>query len=173
MQFVFFSTWFWLFSQSWTFYARKATESAVCFSEWAHLLTERCQMQTPACPPAQFKLLSTSQNLIYKIWSSSKSKSRPIFEGQHQIIFRRIMHRGQKLELRLWRSGRLSWVPLGETVDWFREVWGWFPQFLGQKRTWTRKKSKSHGIKSDPHMKRPNFFFSTAVQRPLCPVFSF
>ena len=34
------------------------------------------------------------------------------------------MHLGQKLELRLWRSGLLSWVPLGETVDWFREVYG-------------------------------------------------
>ena len=45
-------------------------------------------------------------------------------EGQLQIIFRRIMHRGQKLELRLWRSGFFSWVPLGATVDWFRDVYG-------------------------------------------------
>ena len=55
-------------------------------------------------------------------------------EGELQIVFRRIMHRGQKLELRLWRSGVLSWVPLGETVDWFREMYGWFPQFFGQER---------------------------------------
>ena len=44
-------------------------------------------------------------------------------EGQLQTIFRRIMHRGQKLELRLWGSGFLSWVPAGETVDWFREMY--------------------------------------------------
>ena len=34
----FFSIRFWLFSRSWTFYTRKATESAVWSSEWAHLL---------------------------------------------------------------------------------------------------------------------------------------
>ena len=44
-------------------------------------------------------------------------------EGELQINFRRIMHSGLKLELRLWRSGFLSLVALGETVDWFREVY--------------------------------------------------
>ena len=37
-------------------------------------------------------------------------------EGQLQTIFRRIMHRGQKLELRLWISGLVSSVLLGR--DW-------------------------------------------------------
>ena len=72
-------------------------------------------------------------------------------EGQLQIIFRRIMHRGQKLELRLWRSGFLSWVPLGETVDWFREMYGWFPQFMGQQRTWTQKRVKIERDDIWPH----------------------
>ena len=81
-----------------------------------------------ACPQAQFELLPAiygSQNLIKKISSSSKSKNRPIFErGTTSDYFSRIMHRGQKLELRLWRNGFLSWGPLGETMDWFRELYG-------------------------------------------------
>ena len=99
---------------------------------------------------------------LAKFWPK-KSKEAPnpkigFFsnEGQLQIIFRRNMHRGPKLEQRLWRSGCLSWVPLGETVDWFWEAYCWFPQFMGQKRTWTQKKSKSNGIKYDPHRKRPS-----------------
>ena len=53
----FFPIWFGLFSQSWTFYAREATESAVRFSEWIHLLSERYPALKFACPPAQFELL--------------------------------------------------------------------------------------------------------------------
>ena len=60
--------------------------------------------------------------------------------GQLQTIFRRNMHRGQKLELRLWRSGFFSWVPLGETLDSFREAHGLFPRFIGQKRTYTTQR---------------------------------
>ena len=35
----------------------------------------------------------------------------------------------------LLRSGFLSWVPLGEAVDWLREVYDSIPQFIGMKRT--------------------------------------
>ena len=110
---------------------------------------------------------SSNSCWLAKIWlkkseknrSSIKSKNRPNFwrgTGQLQIVFRRIMHRGQKLELLLWRSGFFSSVPLGC----FGLLWigsqkcmaGWFPQLIGQKRTWTqKKKSKSNGIESDPN----------------------
>ena len=63
-------------------------------------------MQKSACTSRQFELLPTSQNLIPKIWSSSKSTNSPLFERGRasDYIFRRIIHRGPKLE-RLWRSG--------------------------------------------------------------------
>ena len=41
-------------SQSQTFYALKAMESAVRFSEWAHLFSEGYLAQNSASPPAQF-----------------------------------------------------------------------------------------------------------------------
>ena len=74
----FFSIRFGFFSQSWTFYARKKPRRRP--REWVHLLSERHPTQKSACPLAQFELLPTSQNLILKIWSSSKSKNSPIFE---------------------------------------------------------------------------------------------
>ena len=78
-------------------------------------------MQKSAWPPVQFELLPTSQNLIEKSEVAPNPKTGLLSnEGQLQIIFGWIMHRWQKLELRLWRSGFLSWVPLGETVNWFR-----------------------------------------------------
>ena len=43
------------------------------------------------------------------------------------MIFRRIMHRGQKLKLRLRTSMEKRVFLVGhpsETVDWFREVYG-------------------------------------------------
>ena len=82
-------------------------------------------MQKSAWPPVQFELLPTSQNLIEKSEVAPNPKTGLLSnEGQLQIIFGWIMHRWQKLELRLWRSGFFSWVPLGATVDWFRDVYG-------------------------------------------------
>ena len=73
-------------------------------------------MQKLACPPAQFELLPTNQDLIKKSEVAPNPKIGLFSnEGQLQIIFRRIMHRGQKLELHPWRSRFLSWLPLGET----------------------------------------------------------
>ena len=46
---------------------------------------------------------------------------------------------------------------LSERLDWFREVYRWYPQFIGQKRTWTQKNPRSNGAKSDPHRKRPTW----------------
>ena len=147
MCFFFFPVRFWLVSQSWTFYARKATESAVCFSEWVHLLSERYPTQKNPLVDRR----SSNYCLPAKIWSK-KSELAPnpkigLFtnEGQLQIIFCRIMHRGQQLELRLCGSGFLSWVTLGDTVDWFREVHRWFPQLIRQKRTWTQKSQNRSG----------------------------
>ena len=57
--------------------------------------------------------------------------------------------------VRLWRSGVLSWVPLGETVDWFREVYGVFHQFVGQKRTCTRKKKSITNVIRVEYVLRP------------------
>ena len=59
-------------------------------------------MQNSACPPPQFELLPTSQNLRKKSEVAPNSKIGLFSnEAQLQIIFRLIMHRGQKLELRL------------------------------------------------------------------------
>ena len=82
----------------------------------SHLLSERYPMQRSACPPAQFELLPTSQNLIYKIEVAPNTKIGLFSnKGQLQIILHRIMHSDPKLELRLWKSGLLSWIPLGDT----------------------------------------------------------
>ena len=120
---------------------------------------ERYPAQESECPPAQFELLPNSQDLTQEIWSSSKSRSRPILyfanEGQLQI-FRGTMHRRQKLELCLWRSGCLSWIHLGETADSFREVCCWFPRFSGpNEHERKRRKEKKKRIRSDPHRNRP------------------
>ena len=159
--YVFFFPWFfffdsiWLFGQSWTFYARRATESDVCFSVWAHLLSERYPMQKSACPPAQFELLPTSQNLILKIWSSSKSKNRPFrTRDSFRLFFVGLCTVGKNSncaygEADFW-AGYLS-----ERLDWFREMYDWFPQFMGQQRTWTQKRVKIERDNIWPHRKRP------------------
>ena len=94
-----------------------------------------------------------SRNLMEKIWSGSKSKNKlSLFlnEEQLQIFFCRIMHRGQKLELRLWRIEFLSWVPLGETglvtrsVRLISSTFRWKTNMKAKK-----KKSKSNRKKSD------------------------
>ena len=66
------------------------------------------------------------------------------------------MHRGQKLELRLWGSRLLSWVPLGETAAWFREVLaGLLSLLVKNEHERTQKSSKLNRIKSDPDRNRP------------------
>ena len=53
-------------------------------------------MQKPACPPAQFELLPTSQNLKKQSEVAPKPKIGQFSnEGQLQIIFRRTFHRGR------------------------------------------------------------------------------
>ena len=81
-------------------------------------------MSSPTLQEVPHAKIRLSTGLIRKISRSSKKKGLFWNEGQLQVIFRRIMRRGQKLELRLGRSGILSWVPLGQTADCFREVYG-------------------------------------------------
>ena len=84
-------------------------------------------MQKSACQPAQFELLRTSQILIRKSEVAPNPKiSLFSNEGQLQIIFRRIMYRGPKLEPSLWRSGVFLAGYLSErqtAVDWFSEAY--------------------------------------------------
>ena len=91
---------------------------------WNEFTYERYPTQKSASPPVQFEWLPTSRNLTQKYEAAANPKTG-LFpnEGQLQTTFRRTMHRGQKLELRLWRSGLLSWVPLGETALIPRNVW--------------------------------------------------
>ena len=84
-------------------------------------------MQKFACPPALLELLPTTPKIRPRKSEVAPNPQIGPFshEGQHQIIFRRIMHRGQKHELYAYGEAvLLSWVSLGETVDWFREAYG-------------------------------------------------
>ena len=107
-----------------------------------------------AYPPPQFELLA-------KIWcQKSEVASNPkigLFsnEGQLQIILRWIMHRRRKLELRLWKSGfwagylsKRLWISSEKCMADFLS--------LSVKNMNAKRKSKSNGIKSDPHRKPPN-----------------
>ena len=87
--------------------------------------------------------------------SSSKSKTA-LFSNEGKIIFRRIVHPGQKLELRLWRSGVFELdtsrrdcglVPIS--------VWLISSVWYRSKTNMNTKRSKSNGIKPDQHRNRP------------------
>lgn len=97
MRFVF-TLRFGLFSQSQPFYARKATESVACLSEWVHLRSQRY--------PAQNDFLPTTQNLTQKKTEVAPSQKIGLFsdQGPLQIIFGRTTHRWQALVLHLWKN---------------------------------------------------------------------
>ena len=85
-------------------------------------------MQKYACPPAQLESLPTSHNLLKKSEVAANPKMGLFSsEGHLQICFRRIMHRGQKLEVRLKHLN----FELGTS----RRGCGLALQFMGQKRT--------------------------------------
>ena len=103
-----------------------------CASRNCFTSPERYWIQKPACQP---------------VWSKKmKTKTRPFLAREADYYFSSEYAPWAKLELclcRLCRSGFLSWVPLGETVDWLREVWGWFAQFVGRKRKWMNEREKA------------------------------
>ena len=111
-------------------------------------------MQKFACPPTRFELLPTGQNLTPKS-EVAPNKNSPSFErGTASDIF---FYRGQKLELRLWKSGFLSWVPLGETAILVLSSVRLFSSVYRSKTNMNaKKKSHSTRIKSDPRRKRPD-----------------
>ena len=61
----------------------------------------------------------------------------------------------------------MSWIPLGETVDSFREKYGRFPRFIGQKRKKKndRKKPKIEPGKKKSHRKQPKSQFDASLRR--------
>ena len=152
MRFIFFPIRFGLLSLSYrTRFTPAKPRSRPCAfrNEFAYSTLREIPNANSACPPAQFELLPTSQNLIYKIEVAPNTKIGLFSnKGQLQIILHRIMHSDPKLELRLWKSGLLSWIPLGDTsrrdysVDWFRSAWLIFSVYRS-KRTCTQSPNRT------------------------------
>ena len=94
-----------------------------------------CRNKSTYCPMRSSKVCfsaSAVRNIAHQQKSDRGKKSEVALnpkislfsEGQRQFLFRRIMHGVQELKLRLWRSGFLSWVPLEETLNLFRNAVG-------------------------------------------------
>ena len=137
------------------FFARKSTESAVCFSEWVHVLSVRYPMQKIACLPAQFELLPTSRIRTLKIWSNSKSKNGPIFERETTADYYSPVYAP-------WVKPRTTSTPTetrGFELGTHRrdcigsEKCGWNPQLVGKIEHERKKSSKSNRMEYDPHRK--------------------
>ena len=80
-------------------------------------------MQKYACPPAQLESLPTSHNLLKKSEVAANPKMGLFSsEGHLQICFRRIMHRGQKLEVRL-KHLNFELGTSRRAVDWLFSLW--------------------------------------------------
>ena len=82
MLFIFFSIRFCFSRQSWTFYASKATKSAVSFPEWVHLPSARYPMQSPLVHRRSWNYCRRAKSDFIKIEKRSCEYDRWVVETQ-------------------------------------------------------------------------------------------